>query len=161
MTPHTPQERCPLNLSVVVIFSLVVPSYSAAQIPRFAYVVNENTVVVLNTAESPTITPTPIPPLCIGDCNADGRVTVDELIAGINMALGDTPPSACSAFCLTGCHPGPAFKPPTVVCLTRAVRDSLDGCSTRCVTDEDCDPANKCSSYQCTVTGCQYRCRCH
>ena len=41
-----------------------------------------------------TPTPTPIPPLCIGDCNRDGTVTVDELITGVNMALGTIPSAA-------------------------------------------------------------------
>lgn len=35
---------------------------------------------------------------CVGDCNADGTVTVSELIVGVNIALGLQPPSACPAF---------------------------------------------------------------
>ena len=33
-----------------------------------------------------------------GDCNGDGAVTVDELVTGVNIALGTTPLSACAAF---------------------------------------------------------------
>lgn len=43
----------------------------------------------------PTYTPTPTP--CTGDCNGDGPVTIDELITMINIALGTTPLSGCSA----------------------------------------------------------------
>ena len=32
---------------------------------------------------------------CTGDCNADGQVTIDELITAINIALGNAPLSAC------------------------------------------------------------------
>jgi hypothetical protein len=34
---------------------------------------------------------------CPGDCNADGRVSIDELITGVRMALGDTGLTACPA----------------------------------------------------------------
>lgn len=35
---------------------------------------------------------------CAGDCNDDSDVTVDELMAGINMALGEAEIEACPAF---------------------------------------------------------------
>ena len=35
---------------------------------------------------------------CVGDCNGDGVVTVNELITGVNIALGSLPLSACPAF---------------------------------------------------------------
>ena len=35
---------------------------------------------------------------CVGDCNGDGEVTINELILGVNIALGSTPVSACEAF---------------------------------------------------------------
>jgi hypothetical protein len=34
---------------------------------------------------------------CGGDCNGDGRVTVDEIVLAINIALGRTPLSSCPA----------------------------------------------------------------
>jgi hypothetical protein len=33
-----------------------------------------------------------------GDCNGDGRVTINELILGVNIALGNLPITACPAF---------------------------------------------------------------
>lgn len=59
-------------------------------------------------APSPTATETPLeegsptaipmlPLPCIGDCNASGDVTVNEIIIGVNIALGNTPISACAA----------------------------------------------------------------
>ncbi len=35
---------------------------------------------------------------CVGDCNGDGEVTINELILGVNIDLGDQPVSACEAF---------------------------------------------------------------
>jgi hypothetical protein len=35
---------------------------------------------------------------CTGDCSADGEVTVDEIVRGVNIALGTTPVSMCDAF---------------------------------------------------------------
>jgi hypothetical protein len=32
---------------------------------------------------------------CLGDCNRDGRVTIAELVSGVNVALGASPLSAC------------------------------------------------------------------
>jgi hypothetical protein len=34
-------------------------------------------------------------PRCIGDCNFDGNVTIDELILGVNIALETSPTQAC------------------------------------------------------------------
>jgi hypothetical protein len=33
---------------------------------------------------------------CVGDCNASGEVTVDELIKMVNVALGNAPVTACA-----------------------------------------------------------------
>ncbi len=39
----------------------------------------------------------------IGDCNGDGRVTIDELLIGVDMLLSTAPASACPAMeCTTG-----------------------------------------------------------
>jgi hypothetical protein len=46
----------------------------------------------------PTGQPTPVGSLCVGDCNHDKVVNVNELITGVNIVLGTAPPSACLAF---------------------------------------------------------------
>jgi hypothetical protein len=45
---------------------------------------------------SPTITPTPAP--CAGDCGRDGHVTVDDLVTGVSIALGNLPLTVCGTF---------------------------------------------------------------
>jgi hypothetical protein len=54
-------------------------------------------VTVGSVAPTPTPTVTPAPIACAGDCNGNGEVTVNELISGVNIALGALPPSTCSA----------------------------------------------------------------
>jgi 6-phosphogluconolactonase (cycloisomerase 2 family) len=39
---------------------------------------------------------------CAGDCDGDGRVAINELIAGVSIALGDQPLSQCAAFDTSG-----------------------------------------------------------
>lgn len=45
---------------------------------------------------SPSPTATEAPPVCAGDCNRDGVVTVDELVTMAGIALGDAPFVACA-----------------------------------------------------------------
>lgn len=37
-------------------------------------------------------------PACVGDCGRDGAVTVNELLVGVNIALGNLPIDRCTAF---------------------------------------------------------------
>jgi hypothetical protein len=71
----------------------------------------------------PTETPSPSPTadLCIGDCDAGSSVTVDELITLVNIALGETPASACAA----GLRGGATVD---VTLIIQAVNNALGGC---------------------------------
>ncbi|MFQ5668119.1 MAG: hypothetical protein ACE5I7_17025 [Candidatus Binatia bacterium] len=60
---------------------------------------------------------------CAGDCSGDGRVTIDELVVGVNIALGTTPVGQCRAFD-TG-----ADGVVTVDELVTAVNTALRGCA--------------------------------
>ena len=101
---------------------------------------------------------TPVP--CMGDCNRDGAVAIDELTAGVTLALGDVSSQRClRAFCSANCGPGPGFQLPDVACLTRALNAALDGCPvTSCGTDRDCDDGNLGTDDQCTAEGCRNEC---
>jgi len=59
---------------------------------------------------------------CPGDCDDDGNVTVDELLSGINVALGDADVATCPAFDRT------ADDRVTVDEIVAAVDSALDGC---------------------------------
>jgi YVTN family beta-propeller protein len=61
-------------------------------------------------------------PVCPGDCNADGRVTIDELMAGVAIALGRATFETCPRMDADGSHTV------TVAALVRAVGGALRGC---------------------------------
>jgi len=73
----------------------------------------------------PTATATPSPTAiseCTGDCDGGGTVTVDELVTGVNIALGSLD--------VVACHPFDADRNDSVTIdeLVNAVNNALDGC---------------------------------
>jgi secreted trypsin-like serine protease len=69
------------------------------------------------------VTATTFAGTCAGDCNADGHVTVDELVTGVNIALGSPPRDACQSLDSDG------NGVVTVDELVRAVHNALSGCN--------------------------------
>ena len=67
--------------------------------------------------------PTASPGACTGDCDSNGTVTVDELVKGVNITLGNVPSSVCPA---VDCHEDAQV---TIDCLVKAVSNSLNGCA--------------------------------
>jgi hypothetical protein len=67
------------------------------------------------------------PAVCIGDCNNDGQVTVDELITGVNIALGDLEVAQCPVF------DGNEDLEVDVSEIVTAVNLALDGCPAEAV----------------------------
>jgi hypothetical protein len=61
-------------------------------------------------------------PGCVGDCGNDGEVTIDELIVGVNIALGNSELDACPAF------DGNGDGAVTVDELIQGVNAALVGC---------------------------------
>ena len=61
-------------------------------------------------------------PTCIGDCHSDGKVTIDELVVMVKIALGEALPTACEP----GDHNGDSRI--TVDELVAAVNNALNGC---------------------------------
>jgi hypothetical protein len=78
--------------------------------------IDGDTVSVLkNTGTPPT-------PSCVGDCDGDGVVAINELILGVNIALGSTPLSSCPAFDANGDGMVGINE------LIAAVNNALNGC---------------------------------
>lgn len=69
----------------------------------------------------PTATVTPLP-RCLGDCNGDGRVSVDELVRGVAIALGNVPFAECPALDRNGDGEVAVYE------LITAVNAALAGC---------------------------------
>lgn len=65
------------------------------------------------------LTPTPT---CVGDCNGDGQVTVDDILTMVNIALGNANISTCLAGDAN--HDGQI----TVDEILTAVDNALNGC---------------------------------
>jgi len=65
---------------------------------------------------SPTPAPTP-PASCVGDCDADGQVAVDELLTLVNRALGNDAMSGCGVGGSVG-----------IAAILTAVDNALDEC---------------------------------
>jgi hypothetical protein len=61
-------------------------------------------------------------PSCVGDCNGSSQVTVDELVTGVNIALGILPVSDCLQFD----SDGSGFV--SIDELVRGVDRALNGC---------------------------------
>ena len=73
--------------------------------------------------ETPTIAPTTTPhAACVGDCDGDGAVAVDELVRAVAIALGNEPTSACASIDANG------DGVVTIDELLAAVAHSMDGC---------------------------------
>jgi hypothetical protein len=72
---------------------------------------------------TPTVTPTPTsrPAACIGDCNANGTVAINELLLGVNIVLGHQPVDACLAF-------GNSPDMVDIAQLIKGVNNALKGC---------------------------------
>lgn len=62
-------------------------------------------------------------PACIGDCNGDGAVTVDEVITMVNIALGTAEVGACPA------GDGDSSGDITVDEIVTGVTNALEGCA--------------------------------
>jgi hypothetical protein len=77
------------------------------------------------TTPSTTRSLTPTPPTCVGDCDGNRAVSIDELISGIDVTLGTLPLERCQRI---NCN-GEAARA-TVDCLTDAVSNALYGCGT-------------------------------
>ena len=95
----------------------------ASNDPTTQMVLHDN---LFTPTPTPTVTPTPTrtPIACIGDCDGDGRVTVDELVKGVNIALATAGLELCPAF--------DADNSATVTVdeLVKAVNNALNGCTT-------------------------------
>jgi hypothetical protein len=70
---------------------------------------------------TPTSAPTPIP--CVGDCDGNSVVTVDEILTMVNIALGNADAAACP-------YGIPSGAQVDVALILQAVNNALNGCTT-------------------------------
>lgn len=66
---------------------------------------------------------------CTGDCDRNGMVAIDELMAAVNMLLNGVPPTDACLAALCSCHPGSfCLNGVSIACIVRAVGHALSGC---------------------------------
>jgi hypothetical protein len=104
------------------------------------FVGDHGTFVLVRSGPGPTFTPTgtrppgPTPTFtprrgpCVGDCGHDGVVGVDDLVLGVQIALGRLPLSACPEFDVL-----PDGRV-TIDELTQSIKAARDGCTPAGVT---------------------------
>lgn len=79
--------------------------------------------------------------VCVGDCNGDGMVSVNELILGVNIPFGLRPLDDCPSFACTGGSSVP------INCLVQGVNNALGSCP-----PEDTPTATPVGTASATVT---------
>ncbi len=69
---------------------------AATRTPTLAQATPTRTATTVPTVtRTKTPRPTPLPGPCFGDCDKDGRVEIDELVSGVEMALGRLAATDC------------------------------------------------------------------
>lgn len=93
------------------------------------------TVAELLPVKSHNVPPSGEWPACLGDCDGDSLVSIDDLISLVNLALENQPISACTA------GDRDFDRRTAMEELVAAVRAALEGCSDRaqgpCTRDQE------------------------
>lgn len=118
--PAEPIARIDFSAGVIDNFTFqaaqAAPTATATELPT-----STATAISTATATAPP-TETSAPQACTGDCDGDGSVTVDEVVRGVNIALGTLAVTECQAFDQN------ADTLVTVDEIVAAVNRALNGC---------------------------------
>ncbi|HVM98198.1 MAG TPA: hypothetical protein VMT89_17515 [Candidatus Acidoferrales bacterium] len=130
----TVQPATPLGSYSVALSNLLIGDLNGD--PLQATVAADGSIIVVEA--TPTATPSPSPTStttptrtasptptivpCVGDCNGDGEVTIDELILAVSITLGSGKPTPCLAADKNG------DGDVTIDELIAAVNRALNGC---------------------------------
>jgi hypothetical protein len=117
MSELTGYAPAPAPPSTATVTATIVPTGTATPGPTDTAMASPTSTATA----SPASTPTPIVG-CTGDCNGNGQVSIDELVRGVNLALGSAPAGDCPAF------DGNGDGAVTIDELVRAVTIALTGC---------------------------------
>jgi hypothetical protein len=98
------------------------PTTTPSQTPESTPTPTPTATTTPTATDLATATPTATPVVCIGNCNGDGSVSVDELVTMVGIALETLAPSACAEGL-------PAGVSMNVALLVRAVDNALGVCA--------------------------------
>jgi hypothetical protein len=125
--PASPTTSTTPTASASPTASATVPATSTATVATATATVTDTPTAPATATATPPDTATPEAtattlPACAGDCSGDGSVTVNELITGVNIALGNAGVSSCPAFDRNG------DGEVSINELIAAVNAALNGC---------------------------------
>jgi hypothetical protein len=110
-----------INGACVAAIGTPTDTPAATSTPTETPVPGATNTVPATAAPSATATATPSLPVCVGDCDGDRQVMINELLTGVNIALETMPPSSCPAFQNAGGRVD-------IAQIIRAVNNALAGC---------------------------------
>lgn len=126
-TPSSSPTGTPVPTSTLTPVPTSTPTPSGTPIPTATHTETPTSTPPTESTGTPTLTPTltPSPPRCVGDCNHDGVVTVDEILMLVDFALQEASPSACPVSDQDG------NQQITLDEILTAVYNALNGCPSR------------------------------
>ena len=115
-TPSTTASASPTSIPSSTLTPSAPPTSTATQVRT------PSLTPPTESTNTPILTPTPTPSPCVGDCNVDGTITIDEIIALVDIALGNA--------ALSRCPPGDENRDQhiTIDEILSAVNRALNGC---------------------------------
>jgi len=114
--------RTPTSTSTTALFTAT-PTRTAINTPTPTRTGTPSGSPSRTASATATATPTPSSiSACTGDCDGSGTVTVDELVTGVNIALGSRDVGECRSF------DADRNDSVTIDELVNAVNNALDGC---------------------------------
>jgi len=124
-------DLCPYGIVAVDLDGDESPGIATANEITNANNVSSASVLINQSGQTPGPTPTPtmtgaVPtttPGCIGDCNTNGTVTIDELVLAVSIAVGSADPMACKSLDRDHSDKVEADE------LLAAIDNALNGCS--------------------------------
>jgi hypothetical protein len=123
---HTPVETpsSAATSSITPTATGELATATASRTPSATAIATATAVATATDSAPPSVTPTDTPSAisCVGDCDGDGEVAINELILGVSIALGNQPLDACPAFDPSGNGRVEINE------LINAVGNALNGC---------------------------------
>jgi CSLREA domain-containing protein len=120
--PRADPEDSPITHHPCDIGAFELQESPASPTPTAAVTPTETPLAGGTATSTAVLTPSVSPKSCVGDCDGNGMVAVNELITLVNIDLGNADVSACP----NGIPPGATVD---IALIIRAVDNALIGCS--------------------------------
>lgn len=91
-------NECPASTATAGPSATGTPTQTAASPSRTPTTPRPTATTNPSSTPSTGATPTVIPGACVGDCDANGSVVVNEVVIGVNIALERSAVATCAAF---------------------------------------------------------------